>query len=79
MARLNREHHRLLGNGYCTRPKVMDCEYESICESCTFFQTTIAFRPALLAQRADACAKGQTRRAAIYDELITGLDTTEAS
>jgi site-specific recombinase XerD len=81
MARLNREHHRLLGNGYCTRPKVMDCEYESICESCTFFQTTIAFRPALLAQRADACAKGQTRRAAIYDQLITGLetDTTEAS
>ena len=79
MARLNREHHRLLGNGYCTRPKVMDCEYESICESCTFFQTTIEFRPTLLAQRADACAKGQTRRAAIYDELITGLDTTEAS
>lgn len=81
MARLNREHHRLLGNGYCTRPKVMDCEYESICESCTFFQTTIEFRPALLAQRDDACAKGQTRRAAIYDQLITGLDTdtTEAS
>jgi hypothetical protein len=57
----------------------MDCQYETICESCTFFQTTIEFRPTLLAQRDDACAKGQTRRAEIYDELITSLDTTEAS
>ena len=79
MARLNREHSRMLGNGYCARPKVMDCQYETICESCTFFQTTIEFRPTLLAQRDDACAKGQTRRAEIYDELITSLDTTEAS
>ena len=79
MARLNREHSRMLGNGYCVRPKVMDCQYETICESCTFFQTTIEFRPTLLAQRDDACAKGQIRRAQIYDGLITGLDTTEAS
>ena len=79
MARLNREHHRMLGNGYCVRPKVMDCQYETICESCTFFATTIEFRPTILAQREDACAKGQVRRAQIYDELITGLDTTEAS
>ncbi len=62
MARLNREHHRMLGNGYCVRPKAMDCQFENICESCTFFQTTIEFRPTLLAQRDDACAKGQTRR-----------------
>ena len=74
MARLNREHRRLLGNGYCTRPAVMDCEYETICESCTFFQTTIEFRPTLEAQRDDACAKGQTRRTAIYNQLLTGLD-----
>jgi site-specific recombinase XerD len=79
MARLNREHRRLLGNGYCVRPAVMDCEYETICESCTFFQTTIEFRPTLLAQREDACAKGQTRRAAIYDQLLTGLDNDAAS
>jgi site-specific recombinase XerD len=79
MARLNREHHRMLGNGYCVRPKTMDCQYENICESCTFFQTTIEFRPTLLAQRDDACAKGQTRRTEIYDNLITSLDTTEAS
>ena len=79
MARLGREHSRMLGNGYCTRPKIMDCQYETICESCTFFQTTIEFRPTLLAQRDDACAKGQTRRAAIYDNLITGLGSSEAS
>ena len=79
MARLNREHSRLLGNGYCARPKIMDCQYETICKSCTFFQTTIEFRPTLLAQRQDACAKGQTRRAAIYDQLLTGLDNDAAS
>ncbi|GAA1373222.1 tyrosine-type recombinase/integrase [Luteococcus sanguinis] len=79
MARLNREHHRLLGNGYCIRPKVMDCEFENICETCTFFQTGIEFRPILLAQHNDACAKGQTRRMAIYDQLITEIDTTQAS
>ena len=31
---------RMLGNGYCTRPVEMDCHFESICESCTFFVTT---------------------------------------
>ena len=79
MARLNREHHRMLGNGYCARPKVMDCQFENICESCTFFQTSIEFRPTLLAQRQDACNKGQVRRAEIFDQLITGLEDTEAS
>jgi len=39
------EHHRMLCNGYCIRPKAMDCQFENICESCTFFQTTIEFRP----------------------------------
>jgi integrase len=32
MARLPREHHRMLGNGYCTRPPELDCAFESICE-----------------------------------------------
>ena len=36
-------------------------------------------RPTLLAQRDDACAKGQIRRAEIYDNLLTGLDTHAAS
>ncbi len=38
-------HRRMLGNGYCARPVEMDCHFESICESCTFFVTTIEFRP----------------------------------
>lgn len=79
MARLNREHHRLLGNGYCVRPTIMDCEFENICETCTYFTTGLEFRPTLLAQRADACAKGQTRRAQIYENLIATVDRTEAS
>ena len=42
-------HRRMLGNGYCARPVGLDCHFESICESCTFFQTTIEFRPTLQA------------------------------
>jgi hypothetical protein len=60
MARLRREHHRMLGNGYCTRPPELDCAFESICETCTFFQTSIEFRPTLQAQHDDATAKHQT-------------------
>ena len=45
MTKLRREmHSRMLGNGYCARPVGLDCHFESICESCTFFQTTIEFR-----------------------------------
>ena len=33
----------MLGNGYCARPVGLDCHFEFICESCTFFQTTIEF------------------------------------
>src|SRR5215208_6129001 len=47
-------HRRMLGNGYCARPVEMDCHFESICESCSFFVTTIEFRPTLQRQRDDA-------------------------
>ena len=52
-------HSRMLGNGHCTRPVEMDCHFESICESCTFFVTTLEFRPTLQAQRDDAERKGR--------------------
>ena len=42
-------------------PSRLDCHFESICESCTFFVTTIEFRPTLQRQRDDAAAKGQAR------------------
>ena len=65
---------RMLGNGYCARPVGMDCHFESICESCTFFQTTIEFRPTLQLQRDDAADKGQLGRQKVFDGLLTRLD-----
>ena len=38
----------------------------------------LGFRPTFLAQRAGACAKGQTRRESIYNKLIADLDTNLA-
>ena len=66
-------HRRMLGNGYCARPVGLDCHFESICESCTFFQTTIEFRPTLQAQRDDAAGKGQIGRQKIFDGLLARL------
>jgi hypothetical protein len=72
-------HRRMLGNGYCARPVGMDCHFESICESCTFFQTTIEFRPTLQRQRDDASDKGQLGRQKVFDGLLARLDEEEAS
>ncbi|WP_345962199.1 tyrosine-type recombinase/integrase [Streptomyces sp. BRB040] len=75
MAKLRREmHRRMLGNGYCARPVEIDCHFESICESCTFFVTTIEFRPTHERQRDDAAAKGQVAREQIFDGLLSRLD-----
>jgi len=74
MARLRREHHRLLGNGYCTRPAELDCAFESICETCAFFQTGIQFQPTLQAQHDDAKAKAQTHRADLFSSLLHRVD-----
>jgi site-specific recombinase XerD len=79
MARLRREHHRLLGNGYCTRPAELDCAFESICETCSFFQTSIEFRPTLQAQHDNAATNGQPHRADIFNRLLNGLTEGEAS
>jgi hypothetical protein len=74
MARLRREHHRMPGNGYCTRPPELDCAFESICESCTFFQTSIEFRPALQAQHDDAITKHQNHRGQLFATLLARID-----
>ena len=66
MARLRREHHRMLGNGYCTRPVELDCAFETICETCTYFTTSITFRPTLRRQLKDAHRKQQTGREQLY-------------
>ena len=67
-------HRRMLGNGHCARPVDTDCHFESICEGCTFFVTTIEFRPRLQAQRDDAQNKGQVARQKIFDGLLQRLD-----
>ncbi len=73
MRRLRREHHRMLGNGYCTRPVELDCAFETICETCTYFATSIEFRPTLKRQLTDATRKGQTGRQQLYRNLLDGL------
>jgi site-specific recombinase XerD len=74
MARLRREHHRLPGNGYCTRPPQLDCAFESICETCTYFQTSIEFRPVLQAQHDHAAARSQGHRQQVFASLLSRID-----
>ena len=69
---------RLLGNGYCGRPRELDCQYETICESCTMFFTTIEHRDTIQAQRDNAAEQGHDRRRDVYDALLTKLDDTPA-
>lgn len=75
MSRLRKEmQRRMLGNGYCARPVELDCHFESICESCSFFVTTEEFRPTLERQRDDAIAKGQVGRQRIFEGLLQRLE-----
>lgn len=79
MTRLSREHDRLLGNGRCNRPTALECAFECICETCTFFTTSIEFRPTLQAQYDDAVAKDQHHRASTYRALLATITESEAS
>jgi integrase len=77
MHRLHAEtSRRLLGNGYCTRPAELGCRYETICETCTFFTTTIEFRDHLKAQHTDAEHHGDTDRQTTYRKVLDTLDDT---
>ena len=58
---------------YCARPFGLDCHFESICEACTYFQTTHEFRPTLQRQRF-AAEKGHVGRLKIFDGLHTRLE-----
>jgi integrase len=76
MRQLRQETHwRLLGNGYCTRPDGVPCEYEIICESCSCFVTTRDFLPTLYSQKQDADEKGHTERAHIINQLIQKVES----
>ena len=74
MRRVRAEHHRMLGNGWCTRPAELDCSYDTICEGCGFFATTVEFKPTLARQAEHAAAHGQDERATIYRRVIASLD-----
>jgi site-specific recombinase XerD len=75
MARLRREAHaRMLGNGLCTRPVELECRMESACETCSYFQTNVEFKPTLVRQRDHAASHGQTERAALFESLIERVD-----
>lgn len=65
---------RLLGNGHCTRPAPLDCQFETICETCTYFATTVDFLPTLRRQQADATERNDHTKAQILDRLISDLD-----
>lgn len=65
---------RLLGNGYCTRPTELACRYETMCETCTCFATTIAFRDTLQNQHDNAGAQGDTQRQHVYAKVLKDLD-----
>ncbi len=71
MARLAAEYHqRMLGNGYCNRPTQLDCQFESICESCAYYTTDPTFDPVLQAQRDHAAQRDQHHRVDLYQMLL---------
>jgi site-specific recombinase XerD len=70
MQRIRREHRRMLGNGYCERPPEIDCAFDTICETCTYFTTGLEFQPVLLRQRDDALTKQQHHRAQLFTDLL---------
>ena len=68
-------HRRLLGNGHCTRPVALDCQFESICERCGFFESGKEFIPILRRQRDHAADHGDLDRADLFESLLTGTTT----
>lgn len=73
MRRLRTEHQRMLGNGWCNRPRQLDCHFESICETCIHFATAIEFAPTLQRQRDHAIGHDQPQRAALFSGILQRL------
>ena len=71
MAQLAVEYERrMLGNGWCDRPTQLDCQFESICESCAYYTTDASFEPVLTAQRDHAAQHGQHHRVDLFQMLL---------
>ncbi|HZN74745.1 MAG TPA: hypothetical protein VFC00_24170 [Micromonosporaceae bacterium] len=56
------------------RPGTAKAAFEAICETCTFFQTSIEFRPTLQRERDHATDHDQPHRADLFRRLLTRLD-----
>jgi len=69
---------KMLGNGHCNRPSQLDCQFESICESCAFFSTNESFMPVLESQRAHAAERNQHHRVDLFDMLIERARTEQS-
>jgi site-specific recombinase XerD len=67
------DHRRLLANGHCTRPALLGCAFESVCERCGFFETGPQFVTILKRQRKHADQRGQSDRSELFDGLIDGV------
>ena len=71
MTNLSIDHdRRLLGNGHCERPPQLDCQFESICETCAHFSTNTTFNPVLENQRDHAARRDQHVRVHLFEMLI---------
>jgi hypothetical protein len=70
MKRLRQQHQRMLGNGWCQRPGDMDCHYETICETCTYYTTDQTHIPVLIRQRDHDQNHHQPGRAKLYQQLV---------
>jgi site-specific recombinase XerD len=79
MRRVRADHHRMLANGWCTRPAELDCSFETICESCGFFNTTVEFAPTLRRQADHAAAHDQPARAELFNKLLDANDDEAVS
>jgi integrase len=76
MRRLAADHRRLLGNGHCTRPKSLDCAFETACEHCGFYETGPQFLTILRRQRDHSSARGQDDRVELFSDLIRQVTDT---
>ncbi len=72
-AQSGNDHNRLLANGHCTRPALLGCAFESVCERCGFFETGPKFLTILKRQRNHADERGQGYRSQLFDGLIEGV------
>jgi len=70
MQKLRQQHQRMLGNGWCQRPAAMDCHYETICETCTYYATDHSHIEVLTRQRDHAHQHHQSGRVRLYQQLL---------